>query len=144
MNVPCWFRYPSGFCFWCCLCIFVLQICVHHVYWCSHQDLKKIIEGERARIRVIKQSLGNAYSHREVLLPVHQAALLDDIFPRLLLNISMSVPRRLPRDMPGSQREFWLSSLKMLSNWRIYRNGRSTPVLSKRRYLVLSLLDWRL
>lgn len=40
------------------------------------KTLKKIkIEGERGKIRVIKQSLGNAYSHGEVLLPVHQGEL---------------------------------------------------------------------
>lgn len=38
------------------------------------KTLKKI-EGERGKIRVIKQSLGNAYSHGEVLLPVHQGEL---------------------------------------------------------------------
>lgn len=61
--------------FWCCLCMFVLRICVRHVYWCSPQDFRKRIEGEISRIRVIKQSLGNAYSYGELLLPACQAEL---------------------------------------------------------------------
>lgn len=36
---------------------------------------KEIIEGEIGKIRTIKKSLANAYSYREMLLPVHQAEL---------------------------------------------------------------------